>query len=204
MDRVEGAQEGGLKIARRIWRRTRRTSPPSLRACQGVPASAAPPTHAPHPTLLGRAAPTPGVGRGASTAQPQPTTAGPASAPPAAMDANENAEFVSAGASGAFAGARGAAATRYKRESPPSLPSIADTFLARLERQAPPPARVKRESVAQLSALADVRNKISLWNRSGGGPVAAAREFKEMVRALHAEGIEVILDVVYNHTVEGE
>ncbi len=29
------------------------------------------------------------------------------------------------------------------------------------------------------------------------------REFKEMVRSLHAEGIEVILDVVYNHTGEG-
>jgi glycogen operon protein len=29
------------------------------------------------------------------------------------------------------------------------------------------------------------------------------REFKEMVRALHAAGIEVILDVVYNHTCEG-
>ena len=29
------------------------------------------------------------------------------------------------------------------------------------------------------------------------------REFKEMVRRLHAEGIEVILDVVYNHTAEG-
>jgi isoamylase len=29
------------------------------------------------------------------------------------------------------------------------------------------------------------------------------REFKEMVRTLHAEGIEVILDVVYNHTAEG-
>jgi isoamylase len=29
------------------------------------------------------------------------------------------------------------------------------------------------------------------------------REFKTMVRALHAEGIEVILDVVYNHTAEG-
>jgi isoamylase len=28
-------------------------------------------------------------------------------------------------------------------------------------------------------------------------------EFKQMVKALHAEGIEVILDVVYNHTVEG-
>ncbi|MGQ0732694.1 MAG: glycogen debranching protein GlgX [Acidobacteriota bacterium] len=29
------------------------------------------------------------------------------------------------------------------------------------------------------------------------------REFKEMVKALHASGIEVILDVVYNHTGEG-
>lgn len=29
------------------------------------------------------------------------------------------------------------------------------------------------------------------------------REFKEMVRALHKAGIEVILDVVYNHTAEG-
>jgi len=31
----------------------------------------------------------------------------------------------------------------------------------------------------------------------------AVREFKSMVRALHAAGIEVILDVVYNHTAEG-
>ncbi|MEM9156159.1 MAG: glycogen debranching protein GlgX [Cyanobacteria bacterium P01_F01_bin.33] len=29
------------------------------------------------------------------------------------------------------------------------------------------------------------------------------REFKQMVKALHAAGIEVILDVVYNHTAEG-
>lgn len=29
------------------------------------------------------------------------------------------------------------------------------------------------------------------------------REFKELVRALHREGIEVIMDVVYNHTAEG-
>src|SRR5450756_336815 len=28
-------------------------------------------------------------------------------------------------------------------------------------------------------------------------------EFKAMVRTLHQEGIEVILDVVYNHTAEG-
>jgi glycogen operon protein len=36
------------------------------------------------------------------------------------------------------------------------------------------------------------------------GPENAVGEFKEMVRALHAAGIEVILDVVYNHTAEGD
>ncbi len=35
------------------------------------------------------------------------------------------------------------------------------------------------------------------------GPGAAVAEFKEMVRRLHLAGIEVILDVVYNHTAEG-
>lgn len=34
-------------------------------------------------------------------------------------------------------------------------------------------------------------------------PGGAIREFKEMVKRLHAAGIEVILDVVYNHTAEG-
>jgi isoamylase len=42
----------------------------------------------------------------------------------------------------------------------------------------------------------------SRYSSSGdrGGQV---REFKEMVKALHQAGIEVILDVVYNHTCEG-
>lgn len=35
------------------------------------------------------------------------------------------------------------------------------------------------------------------------GPIDAIREFKMMVRALHEANIEVILDVVYNHTAEG-
>ncbi|MDR7414435.1 MAG: glycogen debranching protein GlgX [Armatimonadota bacterium] len=35
------------------------------------------------------------------------------------------------------------------------------------------------------------------------GPVEAVREFKMAVRALHAAGLEVIVDVVYNHTGEG-
>jgi isoamylase len=38
---------------------------------------------------------------------------------------------------------------------------------------------------------------------SGFQPLDAVREFKMMVRALHAAGLEVILDVVYNHTGEG-
>ncbi|MCW2726171.1 MAG: isoamylase [Frankiales bacterium] len=39
---------------------------------------------------------------------------------------------------------------------------------------------------------------------SGGTGGEQVREFKAMVRALHAAGIEVILDVVYNHTGEGD
>jgi glycogen operon protein len=38
---------------------------------------------------------------------------------------------------------------------------------------------------------------------AGTEPGCQVREFKEMVRALHAAGIEVILDVVFNHTSEG-
>ncbi|MCC6174587.1 MAG: glycogen debranching protein GlgX [Chloroflexi bacterium] len=34
-------------------------------------------------------------------------------------------------------------------------------------------------------------------------PGSVVREFKAMVKTLHAHGIEVILDVVYNHTAEG-
>ncbi len=38
---------------------------------------------------------------------------------------------------------------------------------------------------------------------SGGQRGQQVQEFKAMVKALHAEGLEVILDVVYNHTAEG-
>ena len=37
-------------------------------------------------------------------------------------------------------------------------------------------------------------------DQAPGGPL---REFKQMVKTLHEAGIEVILDVVYNHTAEG-
>jgi len=38
---------------------------------------------------------------------------------------------------------------------------------------------------------------------ASNGPVSAVRDFKMMVRALHDAGLEVIIDVVYNHTCEG-
>ncbi|HEX5063977.1 MAG TPA: alpha-amylase family glycosyl hydrolase, partial [Kofleriaceae bacterium] len=37
-------------------------------------------------------------------------------------------------------------------------------------------------------------------DQSAGGPT---REFRDMVHAFHAEGIKVLVDVVYNHTAEG-
>src|SRR5215217_107075 len=42
-----------------------------------------------------------------------------------------------------------------------------------------------------------------LPNLVGAQPQLQVQEFKTMVKALHAAGIEVILDVVYNHTAEG-
>ncbi len=38
---------------------------------------------------------------------------------------------------------------------------------------------------------------------SAGKPFDALKEFREMVTALHEAGIEILLDVVYNHTAEG-
>jgi len=38
---------------------------------------------------------------------------------------------------------------------------------------------------------------------SASNPLGALDEFRDMVKALHRAGIEVILDVVYNHTAEG-
>src|SRR6516165_6425937 len=42
-------------------------------------------------------------------------------------------------------------------------------------------------------------NEYAAWGQRG----EQVGEFKQMVRSLHAAGLEVILDVVYNHTAEG-
>jgi isoamylase len=39
---------------------------------------------------------------------------------------------------------------------------------------------------------------------SAGQPLAVLDEFRAMVKAMHRAGLEVILDVVYNHTAEGD
>jgi glycogen operon protein len=39
---------------------------------------------------------------------------------------------------------------------------------------------------------------------SGETPLAAVNEFRDMIKAFHQAGIEVILDVVFNHTAEGD
>jgi isoamylase len=41
------------------------------------------------------------------------------------------------------------------------------------------------------------------YSTQDNDPVAVKQEFQQMVQALHEAGIEVVLDVVYNHTPEG-
>jgi len=41
------------------------------------------------------------------------------------------------------------------------------------------------------------------WFASDGDGRTAVKEFKDLVKACHREGLEVFLDVVYNHTAEG-
>jgi glycogen operon protein len=60
------------------------------------------------------------------------------------------------------------------------------------------------------------RNRLNYWGYNtlgffapdpryaASGPEGAVREFKAMVNQLHGANIEVILDVVYNHTAEGD
>ena len=62
-----------------------------------------------------------------------------------------------------------------------------------------PPGLVNYWGYAPVSFFAPHQAYSSRPN--GSGPVD---EFRDMVKALHRAGIEVILDVVYNHTAEGD
>jgi isoamylase len=62
-----------------------------------------------------------------------------------------------------------------------------------------PPGKVNYWGYAPVSFFAPHQAYSS--RQEPGGPVD---EFRDMVKALHRAGIEVILDVVYNHTAEGD
>jgi isoamylase len=62
-----------------------------------------------------------------------------------------------------------------------------------------PPGRVNYWGYQPVSFFAPHRAYSSQQDRLG-----PLNEFRDMVKALHRSGIEVILDVVYNHTAEGD
>ena len=62
-----------------------------------------------------------------------------------------------------------------------------------------PPDRVNYWGYAPVSFFAPHQQY-----SSGRDLVAPVNEFRDMVKALHKAGIEVILDVVFNHTAEGD
>ncbi|HET7291573.1 MAG TPA: glycogen debranching protein GlgX [Vicinamibacteria bacterium] len=62
-----------------------------------------------------------------------------------------------------------------------------------------PPGRVNYWGYAPVSFFAP-----HLAYSSRRDPLAAVDEFRDMVKACHRAGIEVILDVVFNHTAEGD
>src|SRR5258705_3648027 len=69
----------------------------------------------------------------------------------------------------------------------------------RLEAQDSPPGLVNYWGYAPVSFFAPHRDYSS--RRDPLGPVD---EFRDMVKALHRAGLEVFLDVVFNHTAEGD
>ena len=71
--------------------------------------------------------------------------------------------------------------------------------------------------VYQFDALDSPPGKVNYWGyapiaffaphraySSRKDPLGPVNEFRDMVKALHRAGIEVILDVVFNHTAEGD
>jgi isoamylase len=62
-----------------------------------------------------------------------------------------------------------------------------------------PPGRVNYWGYAPVSSFAPHQGY-----SSSRDPLAPVNEFRDMVKALHRAGIEVILDVVFNHTAEGD
>ena len=67
------------------------------------------------------------------------------------------------------------------------------------DSQDSPPGRVNYWGYAPVSFFAPHQSYSSRQD-----PLGPADEFRDMVKAMHRAGIEVILDVVFNHTAEGD
>jgi len=67
------------------------------------------------------------------------------------------------------------------------------------DAQDAPPGRVNYWGYAPVSFFAPHQNYGSRQD-----PLGPVNEFRDMVKGLHRAGIEVILDVVFNHTAEGD
>ena len=67
------------------------------------------------------------------------------------------------------------------------------------DTQAAPPGRINYWGYAPISFFAPHQGYSSCQD-----PLGPSNEFRDMVKALHRAGIEVILDVVFNHTAEGD
>jgi isoamylase len=67
------------------------------------------------------------------------------------------------------------------------------------DAQDAPPGRVNYWGYAPISFFAPHQSYSSRQD-----PIGPVNEFRDMVKALHRAGIEVILDVVFNHTAEGD
>ena len=67
------------------------------------------------------------------------------------------------------------------------------------DAQDAPPGKTNYWGYAPVSFFAPHQGYSSIRE-----PLAAVNEFRDMVKALHRAGIEVILDVVFNHTAEGD
>ena len=90
------------------------------------------------------------------------------------------------------------------REKIPYLQELGITAVELLpifqfDAQDSPPGRINYWGYAPVSFFAPHHAYSSRQDRLG--PV---QEFRDMVKALHRAGIEVILDVVFNHTAEGD
>jgi isoamylase len=62
-----------------------------------------------------------------------------------------------------------------------------------------PPGRVNYWGYAPVSFFAPHQSYSSRRD-----PLGAIDEFRDIVKALHRAGLEIILDVVFNHTAEGD